>query len=479
MLDMERKTKIVCTIGPASGDMHAITGLAKSGMDVARLNFSHGSYATFKKWIKNIRTVSTDTGKHIAILQDLPGPKIRVGDIGKGVVLKDREFIILSPEKADISNHIINITYSGLSRDVKKGNKIFLNDGAIRLSVTGVTGIQVQCRVEHGGPLSSGKGINVPGVILNTPSVTREDLKSLKFGLSHGIDMVAVSFVRSANDIGLIRKKTKDYGYKDIFIVAKIEKHEALTNLEEIIKASDGVMVARGDLGVEIPLADVPIAQRRIVSLSRMYGKPVITATQMLESMIENPLPTRAEVSDVAEAVYQGSDAVMLSAETAIGKYAQESVRIMDDVLTRTAQVLPYKEWLDQGSDNSAVNNIYDAVSVAACSMADKLESPVIVVFSRTGASAIRISRLRPKSRIITFTPSSLIVNRASLWWGVYSMQMKLKQNSTLLIKDAIRYLTRRRLVKNNDSIVFVASSTNSEPGSTNMVEVLKIKKKI
>ncbi|MEW6738549.1 MAG: pyruvate kinase [Nitrospirota bacterium] len=454
-----RKAKIVCTIGPASGSRKVISELIKSGMDVARLNFSHGDHETHQKVASIVREESSKQNRIVSILQDLQGIKIRLGDIeGGGMTLKTGDEVFLRPGKETSDKKNLFITYPALLKDVKAGDRILIDDGLIKLGVAGRARDALFAKVLEGGAVKSRKGVNLPTSKTTLPAFTEKDRRDLEFGLKMCVDYVAISFVRTAEDIKLVLDWAKRKGVKLPPIIAKIEKPEALDNINEIMDMVDGIMVARGDLGVEMPTEKVPMIQKMLIDLANKKGKLVITATQMLESMTQHTRPTRAEATDVANAVLDGTDALMLSAETTVGKYPVESVRMMDMIIkyteasfTRRA-VSPYE----------IGNTFPEAIADSACEAAHDIGAKAIVVFTGSGFTAKLISKLRPDVPVIAFTPDETVLRRISLYWGTSA---KLIRRSDMEILDAKfmseieKSLIKERLVKKGDSIVFVASS--------------------
>ncbi|MDZ7319842.1 MAG: pyruvate kinase, partial [candidate division KSB1 bacterium] len=382
-----RKTKIVCTLGPATHSEAMISRLIQAGMNVARLNFSHGSHAEHLKMIKTIRRMAARLGQPIAILQDLQGPKLRVGKMKNGAIeLKKNQLIVITTEEILGDEYRISTTYKQLPDDVRPGDKILLDDGLLQVEVMEIKDRQVHCRVLEGGKLSDHKGINLPGIDISQPSLTEKDRADLEFGINNGVDLVAMSFVRQADDV----RQVKEIIYqqqKDILVIAKLEKPDAILHLKAILQEADGVMIARGDLGVELPLPKVPSLQKQIIRLARRLGKPVITATQMLESMRFNSRPTRAEVSDVANAIFDGTDAVMLSAETATGNYPIETVEMMAKIITEAEKEREHL-FSPQRFRDERTQSIADAISHSACEAAEYLKVKAIVAFTKSGFTA-------------------------------------------------------------------------------------------
>ncbi|TMI35956.1 pyruvate kinase, partial [Candidatus Bathyarchaeota archaeon] len=409
-------TKIVCTIGPASSSPSVLGHMIRAGMDVARINFSHGTYEEHLKSIKTIRKVSHSLRRPVAILQDLPGPKLRVGKLASDPMHLRRLDTITLTTKPSKAKGKIPVAYPDLPKAVRKGDMVYLADGSIRLEVLRTTQDEVEARVLVGGDLVSGKGLNLPRLRTRVPAITREDREHLHFGLENNLDIVAVSFVQRAEDIRMARRVAEEKG-REIFVVAKIEKKEAVEDLEDIVKEADGVMVARGDLGVELSLERIPIVQKRIIFEANRSAKPVITATQMLESMISSPSPTRAEVTDIANAIIDGSDALMLSEETAIGGYPVEAVRVLQKVAQETERYLP-KE-ITQQRRMWHENSQEDAIAFAACETALQISAAAIVTPTRTGKTARRVSKYRPPLPIVALTSHADVEKQLLLSWGV------------------------------------------------------------
>ncbi|OHE55243.1 MAG: pyruvate kinase [Thermodesulfovibrio sp. RBG_19FT_COMBO_41_18] len=465
----KRKAKIVCTIGPASAKREVISSLIKKGMDVARLNFSHGDHDTHKKAIEFIRDISRRYRRPVAILQDLQGVKIRVGLIEDGAVeLKKGRTLLLIPGEGIGNQKQIFISYPALIKDAKKGDRILLDDGLIQLSVLGKTQNALKSRVVEGGLLKDRKGVNLPGVKISAVSFTGKDQKDLLFGIDMNVDYVAISFVRDASDIRKVKEWLK-HRKQQIPLIAKIEKPEALHNIEEILSEADGIMVARGDLGVEIPPEEVPLIQKELIDEANKRGKIVITATQMLESMTEHLRPTRAETTDVANAVIDGTDALMLSAETATGKYPVEAVRMMD-------RIIRYTERMKETESSYIRGDIFaEATADAACRAAEDINAKALVAFTQSGFTARLLSKFRPKVPIIALTPDERIKNRVCLYWGVTPKIMKLPKTTDEMIENVEESLLKERIVKKGDRIVITSSSPLSTHGKTNFMKLHRI----
>jgi len=465
-----RKTKIVCTLGPATNSEEMIRQLIQAGMNVVRLNFSHGSQQEHRLMIEAIRKAAAQLGKAIPILQDLQGPKLRVGKMKNGsIVLKRGQQIRLVAEEILGDEQRIGTSYRYLANDVRPGDKILLDDGLIELKVVHVYRTEVICQVITGGMLSDHKGINLPGIAISQPSFTEKDRDDLMFGIEHGVDLVAISFVRSADDVLAVKEVIQSKG-QEIMVLAKLEKPEAIDHLDDILAVADGVMIARGDLGVELPLQKVPVLQKRIIQQAAHLGKPVITATQMLESMRFNPRPTRAEVSDVANAIFDGTDAVMLSAETATGSYPVETVRTMARIITEAEQA----EGLmgHHLSPAEKTLSVADAVSHSACETAEFLKVKAIVAFTKSGFTARMVSKYRPKTQIIAFSPSETVQRQLNLSWGICPLQMEYLNSTDEIISRTEQILLDQKLAKLGDIIIVLMGSPIFIKGTTNLMKL-------
>jgi pyruvate kinase len=468
-----RRTKIVATIGPASRDRPSLERLARAGVDVVRLNFSHGEPEEHLAVMRTVREIAEAQGRPIAILQDLSGPKIRTGRLrgGQPVKLDDASRIVITTDESiegDASR--ISTTYDALPRDVSPGDRILLDDGNLELKVVRVAGGDVECEVVHGGLLRPNKGMNLPGVKISAPALTEKDQRDLAFGIENDVDYVAVSFVRQAADVEQARSAIATLG-GTAPVIAKIEKREAVEDLLAIVDAADGVMVARGDLGVELPAEEVPTLQKRIIQTANAAGKAVITATQMLESMIENPRPTRAEASDVANAILDGTDAVMLSAETARGRYPVESVETMARIAVYTEEHLSQRDPVRRRA--AAVPNRFVARSLArvAAMVAEELECKLIVAFTASGSTAWLVSMYRPRSPIAAITYDDDIYRRLALWWGVTPLKSKVALTTDEMVLDAEALLKRKEMVRPGDVVLMLGGQSHTA-GSTNMIRV-------
>jgi pyruvate kinase len=465
----DRKTKIVCTIGPSSATREVIFSLIKNGMNVARLNFSYGDHNTHKKALELIRTGAKKYGKPVAILQDLQGIKIRAGHFKGGKVdLKKGETVLLIPGEGTGSKDRIFISYPQLLRDVRRGNRILLDDGLIQLSVLGRIKNAIRAKVREGGVLSDKKGVNLPGIKLSVKSFTEKDEKDLLFGIDIGIDYVAISFVRNAADIRKVRRWLKERK-RNIPIIAKIEKEEAICNIEEILSEADGIMVARGDLGVEIPSEKVPLIQKGLVDKANKKGKFVIIATQMLESMTEHLRPTRAETADVANAVLDGTDALMLSAETANGRYPVEAFKMMDRIIRYTESIKEVESAYARG------DTFAEAVADAACRAAEDINTRVIIAFTHSGFTAKLVSKFRPHVPIVAYTPYKSVRNLMCLFWGVTPRIMRPLATTDQMVREVEKSLLKERIVRKGDNIIIISSSPLSNLGKTNFMKLHRI----
>ncbi len=466
------KTKLVCTIGPASSSPKILKSLIREGLDVARVNFSHGNYEEYKKIIKNIREISEELEKPVAILQDLRGPKLRVGKIkGDSIFLKKGEKLIITTKEIEGEKGIIPSDYKLLPKFVKKGETILMDDGNLELKITEVKREEIITKVVVGGVLKSNKGINLPNTKLNIPALTEKDKRDVDFGVENGVDYIALSFVQKAQDIKDLRKILKAKK-ADIPIIAKIEKPDAIKNLDEIINEADGVMVARGDLGVEMKEEMVPILQKEIIKKASKKGKMVITATQMLESMIEKPRPTRAEATDVSNAILDMTDAVMLSGETAVGKYPVKAVKTIKNIACITENSPYFSPDIELEVKPSKI--VGDAIVKAAVDIAEKLKAKLIVVFSWSGSTALMLSKHKPSVPIVAFSPEEKVINRMALYWGVIPFYLEYRPNTDILLAEGETILLDKGIIKRGDLIIMIGGVTPIK-GATNMLRVIKI----
>ena len=476
-----KKTKIVCTMGPNTDNREIMKELALNGMDVARFNFSHGDHAEHRHRLEILESVREELGIPIASLLDTKGPEIRTGKLkdGKKVTLKEGDLYTLTTE--EIVGHETRgyINYAGLAEDVKPGDRILIDDGLIELHVREVNGTDIVCRIENGGELGEKKGVNVPGVRVKLPALTDKDKEDIRFGVDAGFDFVAASFVRNADAIREIREILDEKG-SAMQIIAKIENEEGIENIDSIIEASDGIMVARGDMGVEIPAEKVPHIQKMIIRKCNLACKVVITATQMLDSMIRNPRPTRAEVSDVANAVYEGTDAVMLSGETAMGSYPIEAVRMMSQIAEESEKYLDYMFYQRRKVSAENLRNISNTVCYSSVATASDLEAPVIVAPSVSGFTTRMLSKWRPKALIAGLSPSMTAVRQMQLYWGVKPFHAKRAESTDALLFASVELLKEKGIVKEGEIVVATAGvvtrANRHEPvADTNIMRVMVV----
>ncbi len=464
------KTKIVATVGPASNNKEMLRALALEGVDVFRLNFSHGKHEDHLKVIGYVRELNQELGTHIALLQDLQGPKIRVNEMEPGTEIKEGDSITITTKEVLGNKELVSTSYEGLPKDVKVGDMILIDDGKIELKVKEVRGTEVTCTIIYGGPLKSRKGINLPFSKVSAPSLTDKDYEDLEFGLKNNVDWVALSFVRKATDIEVLRAVI-DRHKSTTRIVAKIEKPEALENIDAIIEATDAVMVARGDLGVEIWMEEVPMVQKMLVDKCNKAAKPVIVATQMMESMIENPRPTRAETNDVANAVMDGADALMLSAETAAGKYPIEVIRSMVRTINSVEKqgniFFKFREL-----DPKSANYFNDSLILTACKLAKDVNAKAIVGMTQLGYSAYKAASHRPNANIFAFTSNDTILNTMNLVWATKAYHYDKASSTDETIADVENILKRDGHVKSGDTFIILASMPIQERGRANMIKV-------
>lgn len=469
-----RKAKIVATIGPNSSSREMLEGLVRAGMDVARLNFSHGTYETYHRIIADLREISSELAIPVAILQDLAGLKIRTGPLADHapLTLVDGQNLTVTTESVEGTQEIISTNYKNLPQEISVGETLLLSDGLIELEVLDRTETTVACKVLSGGELTEHQGINMPGSTINAPALTPKDLKDLMFGIEKGVDFVALSFVRSAADVTALREVLQENG-ANIPIIAKLEKPSAISDLEAILANSEGVMVARGDLGVEVQPERVPIIQKRVIWQANQAGKLVITATQMLESMIRQPRPTRAEASDVANAVIDGTDALMLSGETAVGKFPVESVEMMDRIITEVESL--GTQDVSQNTELSQGSTFPEAVCRSAYHASRTIEARFIIVFTQSGTTALKLSKYRPSTDILAFTPNLTTMNRVQLYWGVNSILMHPIGQVDELIEETEKLLLERNLASLGDNLIILTGVPILEKGHTSLMKLHKL----
>ena len=476
-----KKTKIVCTMGPNTNDKNIMLELAKNGMDVARFNFSHGDYAEHQSRLEILKEVRKELDRPVAALLDTKGPEIRTGVLkdGKKVSLKEGQTFTLTTREIIGDETITHINYSGLNEDVAAGNKILIDDGLIELEVEKVEGTEIVCTVINGGELGEKKGVNVPNVKIKLPALTEKDKEDIRFGIKQGFDFIAASFVRTADCIREIKSMLDSEG-SAIKVFAKIENAEGIDNLDEIIAVADGIMVARGDMGVEIPAQEVPHIQKEIIRKCNEACKTVITATQMLDSMIRNPRPTRAEVTDVANAVYDGTDAVMLSGETAMGKYPVDALKMMVSIVEETEDYLDYSAYRRRKVTEENMKNISNAVCAASVSTAHDIGADYIIAPSITGFTSMMLSKWRPAARIIGMSPSTTTVRQMMLQWGVTPVWSRRAESTDELIENSLEELKSDNVIKSGDLAVITAgivtyARRHEAAAATNIMRVVSV----
>ena len=471
-----RKTKIVCTIGPATDDDNILRQMMKAGMNVARFNFSHGDYEMHKRRFEQVVRLREELGLPIATMLDTKGPEIRLGRFENDapVEIHDGDTFTLTTEEIVCTAERASISFKGLPGDVSVGTAILINDGAVELKVEKITATDIICKVIVGGTLSNNKGINVPGTELSMPYLSERDMSDLEFGAKMGYDFIAASFVRSSADVNYLRKFIRSLGWTTPRIMAKIENMDGVNNIDEIIEAADGIMVARGDMGVEIPFEQIPAIQKEIIKKVYLAGRQVITATQMLESMITNSRPTRAEITDVANAIYDGTSAVMLSGETAAGKHPVEAVRTMALIAETTEKNIDY---IKQLKHSSVLNdtNVTNAISHAAVTTAHDIGAKAVVTVTKSGFTARNLSKFRPACMIISCTPSEIVLRQMNMSWGIVPIYMEEKDNTDELFDSAIIAAKNKGLVESGDTVVLTAGIPLGIEGKTNMLKVSEV----
>lgn len=468
-----RKTKIICTIGPASESEENLRKLMKAGMNVARFNFSHGSHEEHKAKFARVLKVSGELGVSVATLLDTKGPEIRLRDFAAGKVeLKAGQDFILTTEEILGDETKASITYKNLKEDVKEGSHILIDDGKIEMEVKKIEGEEIVCKVLNGGMVSNHKGINVPGVDLTMPYISDVDRADIMFGVQMGFDFIAASFVRNKEDVLAIRE-ILDENKSPIKIISKIESLQGIQNLEEILSVSDGIMVARGDMGVELPMEEVPIIQKKMIKMAVAAGKHVITATQMLESMIHNPRPTRAEANDVANAIYDGTTAIMLSGESAAGKYPVEAVETMARIAERTENAIDYDSRMLRSTPRN-LDDVTTAISYATCTTSMRLSAQAIITVTMSGFTAGMVSRYKPKCQIVACSVNPRVCRQMALMWGVTPILMSREETTKELFDEAIHLAKKQGLVENGDTVVLTAGMPLGVSGKTNMIQVME-----
>lgn len=466
-----RCTKIVCTIGPASQDEETLRQLVQAGMDVARFNFSHADYDQTSKAIALIRRLSLEEDRVIAILQDLQGPRLRTGELADGWVnLTEGTDFMLTTRPVPGNAREVSVYYPNLTKDIGPGDTILIDDGLLEVRVKSATATDLRCQVIRGGVLKPSRGINIPGVTLGMAAITEKDKRDIAFGIEHGVDYIAVSFVHRAEDIIELKKVLRNHNVNTP-VIAKIENREAVDDCDRILSAADGVMVARGDLGIELPAEEVPLIQKQIIERSRAAGKPVITATQMLESMIDKPRPTRAEASDVANAIFDGTSAVMLSGETSIGTYPVEAVQTIARIAQTTERALPYENYVTRAAADVA-QTVTDAISQSACEIAYELEARAILVSTISGYTARMIAKNRPSAPIIAVTTTPSTQAELALVWGVLPLLDYSYNNLDDKAASCIKLAKDRGLIATGDIVIITSGVPLGTPGRTNMLQV-------
>lgn len=467
-----RKTKIVCTLGPSTDDEAVLKQMMIEGMNVARCNFSHGSYEDHKKRMDAVKKLRRETGKQVAILLDTKGPEVRVRDFREGrVTLEEGQLFTLTSEDVEGTKDIVSVTYNRLYEDLEVGMRVLIDDGLIEMKVEEVNKTNIVCRVINGGTVSNHKGVNVPDVDLSMPYISDKDREDILFGIEQDVDFIAASFVQKKEDILQLRKLLEKNGGENVKIIAKIENAQGVANIDDIIEVSDGIMVARGDMGVEIPYEEVPVIQKKIIRKVYLAGKNVITATQMLESMIKNPRPTRAETTDVANAVYDGTSAVMLSGETAAGAYPVEAVKAMVRIAERTEQDIDYRKRFYR-NDRGANPDITDAICHATCTTALDLNAKAIVTVTKSGAAARMISRYRPESAVIGCATTEKVCRQLAMAWGVIPILIAEEKDVLRLFDRAIEAAVKAGLLEKGDLTVMTSGVPIGLSGTTNMMKV-------
>ena len=467
-----RKTKIVCTLGPATNDVEIMKQLIQNGMDAARINFSHGTYETHAETIAKLKQAREELNAPIPLILDTKGPEIRVKTFKEDKVrLEEDATFTLTTREVEGDVNIVSVTYADLPKDVHRGSRILIDDGLIELKVEDITETDVVCKVVNGGVVKSRKGVNLPGVEVNLPSLMEKDIEDLKFGVENGFDIVAASFIRSAEDVLKIRRVLEENGGGQMHIISKIENQQGVENIDKILEASDGIMVARGDLGVEIPPEEVPLVQKILIAKANRIGKPVITATQMLESMVHSPRPTRAEANDVANAIFDGSDAIMLSGETAAGAYPLEAVATMARIALKAESAVDYAAKLANTTEPARVN-ITNAISMAACATAAELKTAAITTVTKSGFTARMISRYRPACPLLASTSDETVWRQMNLIWGCKPMLYTGELPRGGVFDTALEIAVKSGLLKNGDTVVSALGMPLGFSGATNTLRV-------
>lgn len=477
MKKIARKTKIICTLGPATDEPIVLENMILAGLDVARFNFSHGTYDDHTKRLEELVSLREKLGRPIAALLDTKGPEIRLGNFenSEGVFIKSGDKYTLTTKECPGTDEKCYINYDGLTNDVKRGTKILINDGLVSMTVDSVNGFDIKCTVVDGGLLTDHKGVNVPGVELKMPYLSARDMADLRYGKEHDFDFIAASFVRSATDITILRNYTDAIGWKDVKIIAKIENAQGVENIDDIIEVSDGIMVARGDMGVEIHFERIPAIQKMIIKKVYEAGKIVVTATQMLESMINNPRPTRAEITDVANAIYDGTSAIMLSGESAVGKHPVEAVETMASIAETTEQDIDYKKRFNKFYSSSSAKGITSAISHATVTTSHDINASAIITVTKSGTTARMISKYRPYTGIIGATIDDKVWRQLNLSWGVTPVKCEIKENTDELFNHAVEVSLKAGIIKSGETVVITAGIPLGISGTTNMLKVQEV----
>ncbi|MCF8008285.1 MAG: pyruvate kinase [Halanaerobiales bacterium] len=467
-----RKTKIVCTLGPATDDKETIIKLVEAGMNVARLNFSHGDHQEHGNRIDLIKEIEKEVDQPIGIMLDTQGPEIRTGKMKNDkIFIKDNQEINITTKEVLGDEHKFQIKYNNLTKDINEDSVILIDDGLIELKIEKILKDEIVCRVINGGNLGSHKGVNIPGIKTSLPAITKKDKEDILFGIKHNIHFIAASFVRKAADVIEIRKVLEEEWAQDIKIISKIESEESVGNIDEIIEVSDGIMIARGDLGVEIPAEKVPIIQKMIIKKCNEVAKPVITATQLLDSMIRNPRPTRAEASDVANAIFDGTDATMLSGETAIGNFPVNAVKTMANIANEIERSDTYKDNLSSNVTSKA-ETVTEAISIGSCEIASGLSANAIITATGSGSTARMVSKCRSLTPIVAVTPNDIALHNLTLSWGVYPIMADDSKSTDEMMDNSISVALKNELVNEGDLVVLTAGVPVGTPGTTNLIKV-------
>jgi pyruvate kinase len=467
-----RKTKIVCTLGPAIDDPAVLKKIFTCGLDVARLNFSHGTYEEHQERIDRFKKIRAELNKPAALLLDTKGPEIRLKTFKNGkITLKQGETFTLTTKDVEGDENIVSVTYPGLPSDLTKGDRILIDDGLIELKVTGIDTTDVVCQVIDGGEVSNRKGVNLPGISVGIPFLSSVDKEDILFGIKNDFDYIAASFVRNAEDVKQIKAFLEENNGSFIKVISKIENQDGVKNIDEIVRISDGIMVARGDMGVEIPFEEIPSLQKMIISRTVNMGKPVITATQMLDSMIRNPRPTRAEITDVANAIYDGTSAIMLSGETAIGKYAEQSIATMSKIAEKTETDIDFISNFEK-RHGTISKNVTDAISYSTCSAAHSLDAAAIITITKSGHTSRMVSRYRPGCPIIASTPLEKVYHQLALVWGVTPVLTKEAASTDEIFEQAVDDVLKAGMLKNGDIVIITGGIPVGVSGTTNMIKI-------